>query len=80
MEDGTLDHRSSLPLQWRQPHGMAKLIWHANSLDLNPIETLWKIIKNLLQHHPRPKNKEKMAQTIQSRWDTRIFGATPNFN
>jgi transposase len=49
---------------------MAKLIWPANSPDLNPIETLWKIVKDLLRHCPRPKNKEEMAQTIQSTWDT----------
>ena len=49
---------------------MAKLIWPANSPDLNPIENLWKIVKDLLRHRPRPRNKEEMAQTIQSTWDT----------
>jgi transposase len=69
VEDGAPIHRSSLPLQWRQAHGMAKRIWPANSPDLNPIETLWKIVKDLLRHHPTPKNKEEMAQTIQLTWD-----------
>jgi hypothetical protein len=40
------------------------------SPDFTLIENLWKIVKDLLQHHPRPKNKEKMAQPIQSTWDT----------
>ena len=30
MEDGALVHYISLLLQWRQAHGMAKLIWLAN--------------------------------------------------
>ena len=66
MEDGTLVHRSSFPLQWRQAHSMAKLIWPANSPYLNPVENLRKIVKDLLWHHPRPKYKEKMAKIIQS--------------
>jgi transposase len=66
MEDGAPVHRSSLTLQWRQAHGLEKLIWPTNSLDLNPIENLWKIVKDLLRHRPRLKNKEEMAQTIQS--------------
>jgi hypothetical protein len=52
---------------------------------LNPIENLWKIVKGLLQHHPNPENKEEMAQTIQSTWDTiyleqlkTLIRATPN--
>ena len=59
MEDGAPVHYSSLTLQWRQTHGLAKLVWLANSPNLNPIENLWKIVKDLLRHHPRPKNKEK---------------------
>ena len=59
-----------LMLQWRQAHGLAKLIWPAHFPYLNPIEILWNIVKDLLPHHPRPKNEEKMAQPIQSTWDT----------
>ena len=70
MEDDTPVHCSSLPLQWRQAHGMEKLIWPANYPHLNPIENQWKIVKDLLQYRSRPKNKEKMAQTMQSTWDT----------
>ena len=38
MEDGAQVHHSSLTLQWRQVHGLANLIWSANSPDLNPIK------------------------------------------
>jgi hypothetical protein len=30
---------------------------------------LWKMVKDLLQHHSRPKNKEEMRQTVQGVWD-----------
>ena len=74
MEDDALVHRSSLLLQWKQAHGMAKIIWPTNSLDLNSIENLYKVVKDLLQHCPTPKNKEGMAQNM----GYNIFRATPN--
>jgi transposase len=38
--------------------------WPPNSPDLNPIENLWKIVKDLLRYH----NKEEMIQIIQEVW------------
>ena len=72
MEDGAPVHRSLLPLKWRQAHGVKKLNWPANSPDLNPIENVWKIVKDLLRHRGRPRNKEDTVQTIQSVWDTNL--------
>ena len=46
-----------------------KLVWPTNSPDLNPIENLQKIIKDLLRHHNMPKNKQEMIQLIQQVWD-----------
>ena len=71
MEGGALVHCSSFLFKGRQAHGMAQLIWHANSPNLNPIENLWKIVKDLLRHRPRPKIKEEMEKKpIQSTWYT----------
>ena len=40
MEDGAPMHCSKLLEDWRQAHGIQKLVWLPNSLDLNPIENL----------------------------------------
>ena len=41
MEDGTPVHCSKLPQDWRQAHGIQKLVWSPNSPNLNLIENLW---------------------------------------
>ena len=69
MEDGAPVHRSNYPKDWREAHGIPKLDWPPNSPDLNPIENLWKTLKDLLHHHNRPKNKEEMIHLIQLVWD-----------
>ena len=69
MEDDALVHRSKYSKSWRQAHGMKKLVWLVNSPDLNPIENLWKILKDLLRHHNMPKNKQEMIQLIKQVWD-----------
>ena len=69
MEDGAPVHRSKLAQQWRIAYGIQKLNWPPNSLDLNPIENLWKLVKDLLRHHNRPRNKQEMMQTIEAVWN-----------
>ena len=65
MEDGALVHHSKLPEDWKQAHGIQKLVWPPNSPDLNPTENLWKILKDLLRHHNMPRNKQELINTIQ---------------
>ena len=68
MEDGALIYCNRYPNHWREAHGIKKMNWPPNLLDLNPTENLWKIIKDLLRHHSRPKSKDKMIQIIQEVW------------
>jgi hypothetical protein len=68
MEDSALVHRALLPNQWREAHGMKKLAWPANSPDLNPIENLWKILKDHIQNKSIPKNKEGLVESLQRAW------------
>jgi hypothetical protein len=69
MEDGALVYRVLLPNQWREAHGMKKLAWPANSLDLNPIENLWKILKDHIQNKSISKNREGLVESLQRAWE-----------
>jgi hypothetical protein len=54
MEDGALMHHSKESSDWRQVHVIRTLLWLANSFDLNPIENLWKIVKDTIQKEELP--------------------------
>jgi hypothetical protein len=47
---------------------MKKLAWPANSLDLNPIENLRKILKDHIQNESISKNKEELVELLQRAW------------
>lgn len=68
MEDGAPVHRARVSQLWREAHGIRKLKWPPNSPDLNPIENLWKILKDLLRNHKKPSNKQEMIEVIERVW------------
>ncbi len=44
-----------------------QLDWPANSLDLNPIENIWGIIKRKMRNK-RPKNTDELKDTVKETW------------
>jgi transposase len=46
-------------------YGIRKILCPANSPDLNPIENLWKIVKDTIQKEELPQNKEELVNIIQ---------------
>lgn len=71
MEDGAPIHRSNAPKFWREENGLDKLDWPANSPDLNPIENVWFVLKDRVQHRrERPRTDEQMNGALQEEWET----------
>ncbi|GAN00939.1 hypothetical protein MAM1_0003d00367 [Mucor ambiguus] len=46
MEDGASIHQAAPANQWREERGVSKLIWPTQSPDMNPIQNVWKTMKD----------------------------------
>jgi transposase len=66
MEDGASVHRDKVAKDWKENHNLEKIEWLAQSLDMNPIENVWKLLKDVVQKRGRPKNQEDMWLAVES--------------
>ena len=74
MEDGNAAHglksMRNAPALWKAKHGVSLLPWAFNSADMNPIEQIWRIMKQ--NPTKRRANITTLAQcriAIQEEWD-----------
>lgn len=59
-------HQSKLHEEWKKLCLIEKLEWLANSLDLNPLKNVWKLLKDAVQHgQPCPKTLKEFKVTLE---------------
>jgi hypothetical protein len=69
MKDAAPVHCSRAPKEWKKLRLVEKLVWPTNSLDLNPLENVWKLLKDVVQHGQTcPRNLEELKMTLQREW------------
>jgi hypothetical protein len=61
-------HRDNVAKDWQENHDLEKIEWPAQSPDLNPIDNVWKLLKDAVQKRRRPKNQEDMWLVVESEW------------
>jgi transposase len=60
MDDDTPVHRDKVVKDWREKNDLEKIEWPTQSLDLNSIENVWKLLKDAVQKRRRPRNQKDM--------------------
>ena len=69
MEDGAPVHCSKICEEWRQSRLLEKLNRPANSPDLNPIENVWRMLKDVVQHSKEcPRNLDVLKLVLEREW------------
>jgi hypothetical protein len=69
MEDGVSVYCSKASKEWRKLKLINKLDWPTNSLDFIPLENVWKLLKDAVQHgRTCLRNLEELTMTLEREW------------
>jgi hypothetical protein len=63
-------HTSKKVKKWLGEHDYEVMLWPCKSVDLNPIEHLWCLLKRKLKSYAEePKGIEELWKRVQEQWD-----------
>jgi DDE superfamily endonuclease len=70
MEDGSPIHTCNLAKKWRNLNGIESLEWPAQSPDLNPMEHVWKLLKDAVSSlNPPVCNIKDLCKALDNEWN-----------
>lgn len=67
MEDGASPHTAKLTKQLHDLSGINKMCWTANSPDLNPIENVWRLLKQRVAKR-YSRTRVELRQCVEKEW------------
>ena len=69
LEDNDAKHRSNYTSTWKSAHRIVTLSWPSISLNMNPIENLWSILKTKVAYR-RSHTIKDLIKAINKEWNT----------